>query len=123
MTYNPRRHSCKPYSTGTMDLQVQVDNPYNELRAGMFVEVHLPYGSMENAVLVRDTSIGTNQLGKYLYVVNDSNKVVYTPVTVGDLIDDTLRIVTQGLRPTDRYVTSALLKVREGETVNPREIK
>lgn len=110
-------------STGTMDLQVQVDNPYNELRAGMFVEVHLPYGSMENAVLVRDTSIGTNQLGKYLYVVNDSNKVVYTPVTVGDLIDDTLRIVTQGLRPTDRYVTSALLKVREGETVNPREIK
>ncbi|MDE6555665.1 MAG: efflux RND transporter periplasmic adaptor subunit [Duncaniella sp.] len=110
-------------STGTMDVQVKVKNPYNELRAGMYVDVHLPYGMAKNAILVRDASIGTNQLGKYLYVVNDSDRVVYTPITVGDLYQDTLRIVTSGLKEGDRYVTKAMLKVRDGEKVTPRAIE
>ena len=32
------------------------------------VSVTLPYGEARNAVLVNDASIGTDQLGKYLYV-------------------------------------------------------
>jgi len=52
-------------------------------------------------------------------VVNDSNKVVYTPIETGDIYHDTLRIVKSGLSPTDRYVTQALLKVRDGMTVKP----
>ena len=63
--------------------------------------------------------IGTDQLGKYVYVVNDSDKVVYTPIQTGELYHDTLRIVSSGLKPTDRYVTQALMKVRDGMTVKP----
>lgn len=107
-------------STGTMPVECLIDNTYDELRPGMYVKVNLPYGKSDNAVLVNDASISTDQLGKYLYVVNDSNKVVYTPVQVGALYDDTLRVVTSGLGPNDRYVTRALLKVREGMTVKPR---
>ena len=61
---------------------------------------------------LRDASIGTDQLGKYLYIVNDSNVVRYRPIEVGQLVDDTLRQVTAGISPKDSYVTSALLKVR-----------
>lgn len=110
-------------STGTLNLQAKIDNPYKELRSGMYAKVKLPSGRLENAVLVKDASIGTDQLGKYLYVVNDSNKVVYTPVTVGDLYCDTLRVINKGLRPGERYVTKALLKVRDGMTVNPDLVK
>lgn len=110
-------------STGTMEFRCKVNNPYDELRSGMFVQIHLPYGEAKNAILVKDASISSDQLGKYLYVVNDSNKVVYTPVTVGELYDDSLRIVLTGLRPGDRYVTRAMLKVREGETVKPHLVK
>lgn len=106
-------------STGTLELKAQVDNPYGELRDGMYVTVHLPYDTDPKAILVRDASIGTDQLGKYLYVVNDSDKVVYTPIKVGDLYNDTLRVVTEGITPQSRYVTSALLKVRNGMPVNP----
>ena len=70
-------------------------------------------------MLVHDASIATDQLGKYLYVVNDSNRVEYRRITVGQLIDDTLRVVAGGLSPTDRYVTKALLKVRNGMPVTP----
>jgi multidrug efflux pump subunit AcrA (membrane-fusion protein) len=70
-------------------------------------------------VLVRDAAIGTDQLGKYLYVVNDSNRVEYRPIRTGQLVDDSLRLVTDGLSPRERYVTKALLKVRDGMPITP----
>ena len=83
----------------------------------------LPYAVDPKAILIKDASIGTDQKGKYVYVVNDDNKVVYTPIEVGELIDDTMRIVTEGLTPDSRYVTKALLKVRDGMTVKPIDTK
>ncbi|MDE6264484.1 MAG: efflux RND transporter periplasmic adaptor subunit [Paramuribaculum sp.] len=106
-------------STGTIKIEANVANPYNELRAGMYVSVKLPWKTDPAAVLVKDASLSTDQLGKYLYTVNDSNKVVYTPVKVGDLYQDTLRIITDGIKPGTKYVTKAMLKVRPGMTVNP----
>ncbi|MDE6334025.1 MAG: efflux RND transporter periplasmic adaptor subunit [Muribaculaceae bacterium] len=110
-------------STGTILLQAAVDNPYNELKAGMYCTIRMPYIVDPDAILVRDASLSTDQLGKYLYVVNDSDKVVYTPVKTGDLVNDSMRVVTDGLKPGDRYVTSAMLKVRDGMTVTPVETK
>lgn len=110
-------------STGTMKLRCDIENPYDELRSGMFVRIRLPYGTEPHAVLVKDASIGTSQLGKYLYVVNDSDKVVYTPVTVGELCRDSLRMITSGIRPGQRYVTRAMLKVRDGMQVRPHMVR
>ena len=107
-------------STGTMVLKARIENPYNELKAGMYATVSLPYGFEPNAILIKDASIGTDQLGKYIYTVNDSNKVVYTPIEVGETVNDTLRIVTKGITADTKYVTKALLKVRDGQTVDPR---
>lgn len=106
-------------STGTMHLQAKIKNPYGELKTGMYLTIHMPYRVEPHAVLVRDASLGTDQLGRYLYVVNDSDRVVYTPVKTGDLVADTMRVVTSGVKPGERYVTSALLKVRDGMTVRP----
>ncbi|MCM1066022.1 MAG: efflux RND transporter periplasmic adaptor subunit [Muribaculaceae bacterium] len=108
-------------STGTMTIQASVPNPYEELHAGMFVTVDLPVATDPSALLIADSAIGTDQLGKYVYVVNDSNRVVYTTVETGELVADTLRIITKGLTPSSRYVTKALLKVRSGMEVKPIE--
>lgn len=108
-------------STGTITLKCRVNNPYGEIRDGMYVTVHMPFGADPHAILVKDSSIGTDQLGKYLYVVNDSNRIVYTSIETGDLYRDSLRIVTKGISPDSRYVTSALLKVRDGMEVKPVE--
>ncbi len=106
-------------STGTLTIRAKIDNKYGELKSGMYVNVSMPYEEMTKAMLINDASIGTDQLGKYVYLVNDSNKVVYTPIKTGDLYEDTLRIVTGGLTTKDRYVTKAMLKVRDGMKVNP----
>lgn len=106
-------------NTGTLNLRARLDNPEGVLKSGLYVSITLPYARQRDAILVKDASIGTDQLGKYLYVVNDSDLVRYRHIEVGQLIDDSLRLVTGGLSPTERYVTQALMKVREGMKINP----
>lgn len=108
-------------TTGTLRLRAELDNPDGMLRPGLFVSVTLPYGEARNAVLVNDASIGTDQLGKYLYVVNDSDIVNYRHIEVGQLADHNMRVVKSGLSPSERYVTKALLKVRQGMKIKPIE--
>lgn len=106
-------------STGSLQLVGKVTNQGNELKDGMYVTISLPFGTEPHAVIVKDAALSTDQLGKYLYVVNDSNKVVYTPVTVGPLYRDSLRVIEKGVKPGQKYVTQALLTVRNGMTVKP----
>ena len=106
-------------STGSINMQVKIQNPYGELRSGMYCTVHMPDAVIRDAVLIRDASVSTDQLGQFVYVVNDSNTVVYTPVKTGELVNDTMRVVTSGLKSGDRYVTKAMLMVRQGMKINP----
>ena len=106
-------------STGTMRLRAELDNPDGVLKPGLYVSVTLPYAIAEKAILVDNASIGTDQLGKYLYVVNDSNVVNVRHIEVGQLVDDNRRIVTSGLSPDEKYVTKALMKVRQGMKIMP----
>lgn len=110
-------------STGTLLLKAELDNSYGELKDGMYANITLPYAIVPDAILVKDASISTDQAGKYVYVVNDSNKVVYTPIKTGELVRDSMRVVTSGLTPQSRYVTKALLKVRDGMEVKPIQQK
>lgn len=106
-------------NTGTLNIRARLDNPKGILRSGLYVSITLPYGEQKQAVLIPDASIGTDQLGKYVYVVNDSNIVRYRHIETGQLIADSLRQIKQGLAPQERYVTKALMKVRDGMKVVP----
>lgn len=106
-------------NTGTLNLRARLDNPKGLLKSGLYVSITLPYGKEQHAVLVPEASIGTDQLGKYVYIVNDSNIVRYRHIEVGQLIDDTLRQVTSGISPHQHYVTKALMKVRDGMRIKP----
>lgn len=106
-------------NTGTMKIQAKIKNTYGELKSGMYVTIDLPVASDPKAVLVKDASISTDQLGKYLYTVNDSDRVVYTPIQIGQMADDSMRIVTSGIAPGQRYVTKAMLKVRNDMKIKP----
>ena len=110
-------------STGTMSVKAKINNAGGDLRAGMYCKIALPYEVDPNAILVKDASIGTDQSGSYIYVVNDSNRVENRAIKVGQVVADTMRVVTSGLRPGERSVTKALLKVRDGMSVKPRLVK
>ena len=106
-------------STGTLRVRAELANDDHFLKPGSYISVVLPYEQIEKGVLITDASIGSDQLGKYIYVVNDSNIVEYRHIVTGGIVDDTLRIVREGLQPTEAYVSKALLKVRNGTRIEP----
>ena len=106
-------------STGTMQLRAILKNNSGLLKPGSYINVRLPYDDIKNAVLVRDASIGTDQTGKFIYVVDKEDRVEYRKIITGSIVDDTMRVVTEGLAPDERYVTYALLKVRQGMSITP----
>lgn len=110
-------------STGSLELQVEIANPYEELKAGMYSLVYLPFATDDDAIIVKEASIGTDQQGNYLYTVSDNDVIAYTPIEVGEIVNDSMRIVTKGITSDTRYVTKALLKVRDGVKVDPVVIK
>lgn len=106
-------------ATGTLQVRAELANKEGLLKPGSYISVLFPYDEVKSGILVHDASIGTDQLGKYLYVVNDSSRVEYRRIEVGNIVDDTLRLVTEGLAQGEMYVTKALLKVRNGMPVAP----
>ncbi len=106
-------------NTGTLMVRANFDNPQGVLKSGLYVSITLPYGEADHAILVKEASIGTDQLGKFLYAVNDSDIVHYRHIEIGQLINDTLRQGLGGLSPQQRYVTEALMKVRDGMKIKP----
>ena len=105
--------------TGTLTLRALFENSKYDLKSGMYCTVSLPYGEEENAILIPDASTGTDQLGRYVYVVDDNNIVSYRHIEVGEIINDSLIHVKSGLNPNEHFVTKALLKVRAGMKVEP----
>ena len=105
--------------TGTLTLRALFENSKYDLKSGMYCTVSLPYGEEDNAILIPDASTGTDQLGRYIYIVNEDNIVSYRHIEVGEIINDSLIHVKSGLNPDERFVAKALLKVRSGMKVEP----
>lgn len=106
-------------STGTLKVRAELKNKDGFLKAGSYISVVLPYKKLEKGILIKDSSIGTDQLGKFIYTVNDSNITEYRHIETGDVVDDSMRLVTSGLGEKELYVTKGLMKVRNGMKITP----
>ncbi len=111
-------------STGTISVRGIFPNPRLKdgtrlMPPGMFVRIHFPLGEPQPALLVYDSAIGSEQGLKYVYVVNEEKQVEYRPVQTGPLLPDGLRVIEEGLKPTDWVIVSALERVRPKTQVEP----
>jgi multidrug efflux pump subunit AcrA (membrane-fusion protein) len=85
----------------------------------LFVRARVPTSPAYQALLVNAEAVGTDQDLKYLYVVDEENKVVRHAVKLASL-QDGLQVVADGLKPGERVIVNGLQRVRPGATVNPR---
>jgi multidrug efflux system membrane fusion protein len=107
-------------STGTLRMWGLFENQKHDLKSGMFVRVRMGVGTPEPALFVAEGALNSDQGRKYVWVVNDESKVVYTPVTLGQRKDG--RISVGGLKEGDRVVVDGLQRVRSGQEVAPKEV-
>ena len=107
-------------STGTLPVRGIVPNPNREMLPGYFARVRVPYDKMGDALLVPDTSLGSDQAGRYLLVVNAENAVEQRHVQIGPVEDGGLRVIEDGLKADDRVVIGGLLRAIPGQKVDPQ---
>jgi RND family efflux transporter MFP subunit len=106
-------------STGTLAVRGLIPNADRVLLPGYFVRVRVPIDQEQNALLVPDTALGSDQSGRYVLVVTNENVVEQLKVTTGPL-DNGLRVIESGLKPEDRVVVAGLLRSIPGQKVDPQ---
>jgi membrane fusion protein, multidrug efflux system len=105
-------------ATGTVSIRAILPNKERSLLPGMFACVRLPIGAPYTALLLSEGAIVNDQGQKFVYVVDDGNKVMTRTVTLGAKHDG-LRVVEKGLTPDDRIIVEGLQRIRVGQTVKP----
>jgi RND family efflux transporter MFP subunit len=106
-------------STGTLAVRGVIPNADRVLLPGAFVRVRVPVDKQQDALLITDTALGSDQSGRYLLVVNSDNVVEQRKVETGPL-DSGLRVIESGLKLDDRVVVAGLLQVIPGQKVDPQ---
>ena len=109
-------------STGTLQVRGIFDNKDSGLLPGMFARVRVPIRRPEPALLIPDTALGTNQLGRYLLVVNKDNVVEQRTVTIGQ-VDNGLRVIESGIKPDDWVVIDGIQRAIPSSKVEPDKQK
>ena len=107
-------------NSGTIRAYALVANPTRFLTPGMFGRARLLGSGTYRAMLVPDEAIVTDQTRRLVYVVSNDNKATPRVVEVGAKAEG-LRIVREGLAPTDRVILTGIGRLQPGAPVNPKK--
>ena len=103
-------------TTGTVKLKAEFPNADLQLWPGQFVNVRLLVETLRQVVVVPTAAVQRGPNGTFTYVVGDDQTVAVRPVTVS-LQDDTLAVITSGLKPQERVVTTGFARISAGSKV------
>lgn len=116
--------AAEPYvneQTGVIVLRLEFPNPDSFLLPGMYVQVAMPQGMVENAILAPQQGVTRDRRGRPVaMVVNADNQVEMRELTVQS-DQGTQWVVTEGLSAGDRIIVAGLQKVAPGMVVAPQE--
>jgi RND family efflux transporter MFP subunit len=107
-------------STGTIALRAVFENSDKALFPGLFARVRIPLGPPQQMLVIPNSSIGNDQQGDYVFVVDANDEVARRSVVKGPLTPDGCAI-RAGLTVEDRVVVNGLLNARPGSKVQPLE--
>jgi RND family efflux transporter MFP subunit len=105
-------------STGTLQVRGIFENSKRTLLPGYFVRVRVPLRA-EQALLVPEVAVGSDQAGRYVLVVNPDGIVEQHRVQLGQTTGE-MRVIESGLKPDERVVVSGILDAVPGQKVDPQ---
>ena len=108
-------------TTGTVSLRGVLANADGLLSPGFFARLRVRGSAPYSALLIPDRAIATDQAQRFVWVVNQEQKVEYRQVVLGSHVGQ-LRVVTQGLKADDWVVIEGIQKLMPNLQVNPERI-
>jgi len=107
-------------ASGTIRGRAVLPNPNGVFTPGMFGRVRVPGSPPFEALLLPDGAIGSEQVRKYVLVVDAENVARTKYVTLGQLVGN-LRVIKDGVGADDRVIVNGLMRARPGAKVTPQE--
>lgn len=104
-------------STGTVLMRAIIENEDNIIFPGTFVEIKLFITDEIPVIAIHPNTLGQNQLGTFVYVVNAENKLETRQVEIQYSNED-IAIIKSGLNEGDNVVVSDITKLGNGMLVN-----
>ena len=104
--------------TGTMGIRAVFDNLDGRFTPGSFARIKLIGSASYQGILIDDKAVGTDLNNKFVMILDQHNTVQYRAVTLGQK-QQSLRLISQGLKAGDTVVINGLQRIRPGITVDP----
>lgn len=109
-------------STGTMEFRALLPNQDHTLVPGLFVDVRVATTKPTPRLTVPDIAVQFDQIGAYLFIVDQNNAIVVKHVKLGT-VEQGSRAILSGLDAQDNVVISGLQNASPGIRVNPQPEK
>ncbi|PAU75460.1 efflux transporter periplasmic adaptor subunit [Halomonas salipaludis] len=97
-------------AAGTILMRAVLDNSEGRFAPGMFARVQLLGSGSQQAILIDDKAVLTDQDRKYVYVVDDEGIAQRRDVQLGRMAEG-LRVVASGLESGDRVVVRGTQRI------------
>jgi len=103
-------------SSRTLQVELQVPNPKNEILSGSYAQVRFTENAADNVLTLSDNALISRAEGLQVAVVNADNKVELRSIKVGRDFGNTIEVLA-GLGITDQVIVNPPDGVAEGMTV------
>ena len=103
-------------STGTIKLKAEFPNGQYQLWPGQFVNVRVQINTLRQVVVTPTSTVQRGPNGTFVFVVQQDSTVAVRPVTISQQ-DEVQAVVTSGLQPDERVVTTGFARLTAGAKV------
>lgn len=104
--------------SSSLEFRAEIENKNSDLYPGMFAELELRAGEPREKLLIPEAAIGTDLVGRFVYVVDSDDIVRYRKLSVGELVG-TDRVIEEGLGESDRVVVNGIQRAAIDTKVKP----
>lgn len=113
--------SPSPSQEAKVNVEVTLDNADDSIKSGYEADAEIIFNERRNAVSMDVNSVKQEKATKkkYVYVVNDKNKVLKRYINTGIETDDYVEVI-QGLKEDERYVSNPPDTLKAGDSVDSK---
>jgi multidrug efflux system membrane fusion protein len=104
-------------TTGTVRMKAEFANADLQLWPGQFVNVRVLIETLKQVVVIPTPAVQRGPNGTFAYVVQEDQRVALRPITAG-LQTETAAVISKGINPTERVVTTGFARLKDGARVS-----
>ena len=107
--------------TGSLQLRAIFKNENYQLIPGLYARVMAQYGKPRQALLIPQTAVLTDQVGNYVYILDDAKRAQRQDISLGQHFEKYVE-VTKGLTTSSKVVINGFINLSMNQIAKPTEV-